>query len=294
MPDTFLDVGPPTSSSEVVILGAALSTVYADRDPHATAGPLAIRSASRRLAPFAGHYDFDTGGPFAAWRDRVADGGDVTVSRDDPRGNRDRIAAVLRDVASMGALPVLLGGDDSLAIPFVAAWQDRGPVTVVHIDAHLDFRDEIAGERYGYSSPMRRASEMAWIGRIIHIGQRGVGSARPSDVRDSLAAGSTIITASELELMGPKAVAARLDLSERFIVVYDVDGTDPSELPAVRAPVAGGPGLAVIARLISELVARGRFEGMVLTEYEPQLDPAGTAARELVRIICRTLDGVLG
>ena len=93
-------------------------------------------------------------------------------------------------------MPILLGGDDSVAEPFVAGWRDHGPVTVVQLDAHLDFRDEVDGESHGYSSPMRRASEMSWVRRIVHIGQRSVGSARPADVQDSVEAGNVIVRAT--------------------------------------------------------------------------------------------------
>ena len=47
------------------------------------------------------------------------------------------------------------------------AFEGRGPLTVVQIDAHLDWRDEVRGEKYGWSSPMRRASEMPWIRRMV-------------------------------------------------------------------------------------------------------------------------------
>jgi agmatinase len=293
MTETFLDVGRPTATSEAVIVGAELATVYAGRDPHATGGAAAIRAASGRLSRFVGNYDFDTGSPFASWTRRVGDGGDINTVRADAEGNRRRIAQTISDIITTGRMPVLLGGDDSVAIPFVAGWRDCEPITVVQFDAHLDFRDDVDGEEYGYSSPMRRISEMACVERIIHIGQRSVGSARPSDVQDSLAAGNTIIPAGELARMDPAVVAERLGAGERYVIVYDVDGTDPAELPAVRAPVASGPSLAQIGSLISAFAARGSMQGLVVTEFEPELDPSGTSAAALARLVCRALDGRL-
>jgi agmatinase len=293
MTDTFMGVGAPNEASEAVVLGAALATVYPDRHPHATDSPAAIRTASQRLARFAGNYDFDTDAPFATWLRRVGDGGDINTARADGEGNRRRITGAVGGVVDRGAVPVLLGGDDSVAEPFVAGWRDHGPITVVQIDAHLDFRDEVVGERHGYSSPMRRASEMSWVRRIIHIGQRGVGSARPSDVLDSLDAGSSIVRARELDADGPTAVAGRLVQGERFVIVYDVDGTDPADIPAVRAPVPGGPGADVVGDLFAALAARGTLEGMVVTEFEPELDPQGASALVLARLICRALEGRL-
>lgn len=293
MTETFMGVGTPSGSSEAVVLGAAMATVYPDRHPHATDGPGAIRIASRRLARFAGNYDFDVDAPFASWLRRVADGGDINTVRADAEGNRRRITSAVSAVIERGAMPVVLGGDDSVAEPVVAGWRDHGPITVVQIDAHLDFRHEVAGELHGYSSAMRRASEMSWVRRVVHIGQRGVGSARPSDVQDSLEAGNAIVRAHELAQDGPEAIAGRLVEGERFVIVYDVDGTDPADIPAVRAPVPGGPGVDVIGRLFAALATKGSLQGMVVTEFEPELDPNGTSAMALARLICRALEARL-
>ncbi|MEX1294994.1 MAG: arginase family protein [Candidatus Limnocylindrales bacterium] len=294
MTETFMGAGAPTGSSEAVVLGAAMASVYPDRHPHATAGPAAIRAASWQLSRFAGNYDFDLEGPFASWLRRLADGGDINTVRADAEGNRRRITSAVSAIVDRGAMPLVLGGDDSVAEPFVAGWRDHGPITVVQIDAHLDFRDEVGGEPHGYSSPMRRASEMGWVRRIVHVGQRGVGSARMTDVQDSIEAGNVIVRARELAHDGPAAVAGRLLENERFVIVYDVDGTDPADIPAVRAPVPGGPGAVVVSELIAALTDRGTLEGLVVTEFEPELDPTGTSAMAIVRILCRALEGRLG
>jgi agmatinase len=72
----------------------------------------------------------------------------------------------------------------------------------MQIDVHMDLRDEVGGVRDGYSSPMRRASEMPWVERIVHVATRGLGSARPRDVEDTLAAGNLIVTAREVRAKG--------------------------------------------------------------------------------------------
>ena len=202
---TFLGVGRvgDVDGPAAMVLGAEVVSPYPGRVPHSTAAPAAIRAASLRLASFVGHHDFDTGAPFAPWHGRLADAGDLVLDPLDATGNRDVVREAVRRTLDQVALPVLLGGDDSTGIPFLGAWQDRGPVSVVQLDAHLDFRDEVNGFPFGYSSPMRRASEMPWVRRIIHLGQRGVGSARPADVADSIAAGNTIVPAGELDRAPP-------------------------------------------------------------------------------------------
>ena len=69
----------------------------------------------------------------------------------------------------------MIGGDDLVPIPLFEAFAGRGSYTVLQIDAHIDWRDDVNGERLGLSSTMRRASEMGQIGRIIQVGQRGIG-----------------------------------------------------------------------------------------------------------------------
>ena len=293
--DTFLGVGRAGAAERpaAVLLGAPVVSPYPGRVPHSTEGPAAIRAASRRLAPFVGHHDFDTGAPFAPWHAHVVDAGDLALDPLDAAGNRLVVQDAVGGVLAAGALPLLLGGDDSTGIPFLAAWEDHAPITVVQLDAHLDHRDEVDGFRLGYSSPMRRASEMPWVRRIIHLGQRGVGSARPSDVQDTLAAGNLIVPARELIERGAAAAAGLLARDEPFVIVLDVDGIDPTQMPAVRAPVPSGPDLAFVTTLFAALIGRGMFGGLVVTELEPPLDLNGISSLAVARLLCRILDEAL-
>ena len=105
------------------------------------------------------------GGPADA-----CDLGDLPWS-EDSAANRDAIRAAVSAILDRGAVPVLLGGDDSIPIPMLQAFEGRGKFTIVQIDAHIDWRDDVGGERWGLSSTMRRASEMAHIERH-HTGRR--------------------------------------------------------------------------------------------------------------------------
>lgn len=293
---TFLGVREASQGPEppaAVILGMPLVTVYRGREPHAVDGPSAIRRASQAWSGFVGHHDFDTGGPFADWWERVADAGDVAAERDDAAGNRARLEGEVRRWLATGSLPVVLGGDDSVPIPVLAAYRDRGPVSVLHIDAHLDYRDEVDGERYGYSSPMRRVGEMPWVRRIHHVGQRGVGSARPADVEDTVVAGGRITTANALRDGGVQEVVDSFAPGEAVVIVLDVDAIDPAELPAVRAPSPGGPSFVTVMELIGGVVRRADCRGFVVTELEPTLDVNGLSSRMVCRILCHLLDEAL-
>jgi agmatinase len=247
--------------------------------------PSAIRRRSQRLARFVGHWDFDIDGPMLSHdrASRIVDVGDVIGDPSDGPANAARTEAVVRGILASGAVPVCLGGDDSIPIPVLRAFADDGPITVVQIDAHLDFRDEVQGVRDGYSSPMRRASEMPHVRRIVHVGLRGAGSARPADVTDSRAAGNLLVTAAELHARGVAWLSERLAVDERVFLSFDCDGLDPAVLPAVSAAAPGG---LTYEQACGVLRAVGpRLAGAAFTEYVPPLDADGLSAHVVTRLV---------
>src|SRR5437879_13264690 len=94
-------------------------------------------------------------------------------------------------------MPIVLGGEHSITIPVLRAYEGRGPVCIVHVDAHIDWRDEVNGIREGLSSPVRRASEMPWIRGMAQIGIRGIGSARRGEFGHARKYGSVLMGGAE-------------------------------------------------------------------------------------------------
>jgi agmatinase len=281
-----IETDPAAVDARVAILGVPHGVPYPVAG--ATAGcadaPRAVRERSRRLARFRGHWDFDLDGPMLPVDgQRVVDVGDVSGSPDDGAGNAERATAAIRAVLDAGAVPICLGGDDSVPIPILRAWEGRGPITVLHIDAHLDYRDEVHGVRDGYSSPMRRASEMAHVARIVHVGLRGVGSARRSDVDDSRSAGNRIVAARELHEHGVEPVLADVPEDASVFVSFDLDGLDPAVAPAVSAPAPGGLTYGQAIDLVRGVGSR--LVGAAFTEYVPALDIGGRTALVATRLV---------
>jgi agmatinase len=278
--------------AKVAILGVPHGWPYPDIGT--TAGcaeaPGAVRRASQRLARFIGHWDFDLDGPME-FRSAV-DAGDVPGDPGDGPGNSARTTQAVRAILEAGAVPICVGGDDSVPIPILRAFEGRGPITVLQIDAHLDYRDEVDGVREGYSSPMRRASEMAHVGRIIHVGLRGVGSARPSDVEDSRAAGNLLVTARELNDRGVPWLLGQIPSDASVVVSLDFDGLDPSTFPAVSALAPGGLTYPRAEELLAGI--RPRLVGAALTEFVPARDVdaiSGLVAARLVGHLMAPLPG---
>jgi agmatinase len=186
-----------TLDAQVAILGIPYGDPYSidEVTNDQTNAPTAVRQASDRISEGPERWDFDLGGTLLDGKDvRVVDCGDVPGDARELDGHYRRAEAAVRKILAAGALPIVIGGDHGVPIPVFRAFEGRGPITLVHIDAHLDWRDEVNGAREGYSSPIRRASEMAHIDRIFQIGMRSQGSARAQEVDAALSYGAEIVT----------------------------------------------------------------------------------------------------
>jgi agmatinase len=282
--------------ADVAILGIPFGVPYPS--PGLTAGcadaPEAIRVRSQRLAHFADHHDFDLDAPMLVGSPPMAivDAGDVDGSPEDGAANSQRAEAAVRSLLAAGVVPIVLGGDDSVPIPVLRAYDGQGPLTVLQVDAHLDFRDEVDGVRDGYSSTMRRAAEMEHVERIVQVGMRGVGSARSSDVADARAAGNLLVTARDVRERGVAWLLGELPPGASVFVVFDLDGVDPSVAPAVSGLSPGGLSYHEAGDLIGGVAQRCNVVGAAFTELVPALDTSGLSALVVVRMVMRLLAGL--
>lgn len=284
------------NSADIAILGIPHGVPYPD--PGLTTGcaaaPVAIRDRSARLASFVDHHDFDIDGPMLPPGSplRLVDLGDVPGSPQDGPGNQRAAETAVRGALDAGAVPIVLGGDDSIPIPVLRAYQETGPMWVLQVDAHLDFRHEVAGVRDGYSSPMRRAAELPNVTGIVQVGLRGVGSARTQDVADARAAGNLLVTARELRERGVGWLLDQLPGDASVFVAFDCDGLDPSVMPAVSGLSPGGLSYEEAGDLLFGLALRCRIAGAAFTELLPERDIHERSALVVVRLIMRLIAGV--
>ncbi|RUV41193.1 agmatinase [Mesorhizobium sp. M1A.T.Ca.IN.004.03.1.1] len=287
-PDRLADGSVPRA----VIFGVGHGTTYPGQDSsfYALAAD-AIRAASQADAALVGNWDFDLGGPlFDDGPICCIDAGDIPTTLHDDAGNRARIEAKAREILALPAVPIIIGGDDSVPIPFLAGFADHGPVWILQIDAHIDWRDEVHGERYGYSSPMRRVSEMPHVAGMVQVGLRSVGSARLAEIEAAQHFGSHFVTAREVHAKGVEAALRHIPEGARVVVTLDCDGLDPGIMPGVAARTPGGLTYTQVIDLISGLRSRqARIAGFDLVEFYPPADIDGlsalTAARLLVNVI---------
>ncbi len=260
-----------------------------------TNAPTAVRRATARLSSFD-HWDFDVGGTIFDGRAiKVVDVGDVPGEARDLNGHYRRAEAAVRKILAAGAIPITIGGDHGVPIPIFRAYSGHGPITLVHFDAHLDWRDDVNGAREGYSSPIRRASEMDHVEEIFQIGLRGQGSARPQEVEAALRHGAHLITASDLHRAGTEAILQRIPAGRRYYLSIYADGLDPAAVPAVDAPQPGGITYLQAIELIRGLADKGRMVGMDFVELMPARDinqiSSLTAAHIILNYIAATVRG---
>jgi agmatinase len=277
--------------ADIAFLGIPFGSGYsfAEQAPDQANAPAAMRAATGRILHAPERYDFDLGGPlYAGLPVRAVDCGDVRAEVGAPRSHVDRAEAAVRRIREAGALPVVLGGDHAIPIPVLRAFEGDS-VTLIQIDQHIDWRDEVAGVRDGLSSPMRRASEMAHVGQIFQIGLRATGSARQEEVDAARAYGAHLITAFELHEAGMEAILARIPDGGRYYVTIDMDGLDPACAPAVGSLCPGGVTFLQARALLRGLVRKGRVVGMDIVEITPRTDvnqlTCITAGRLIVNLL---------
>jgi agmatinase len=291
LPDRLADGRLPRA----VIFAAAHGSTYPGKDSSGYAlAAGAIRAASQEDAGLIENWDFDLGGPLFADRPiSCIDAGDIETTMHDNAGNRARIEAKTREILALPAIPILLGGDCSVTFPFLAGFADQGPVWVLQIDAHIDWRDEVHGERYGYSSPMRRASEMPHVAGMVQVGLRSVGSARIAEVEAAQLYGSRFVTAREIHTVGVEAALRHIPEGARVVVTLDCDSIDPGIMPGVAARTPGGLTYTQVIDLIAGLGRRARIAGFDLVEFYPPADIDGLSALTVSRVLVNAVGAIV-
>ena len=155
-------------------------------------------------------------------------------------------------------MPVALGGDHSVHAPVMAAFEGRGPLHIVHFDAHLDFVDERHGVRYGHGNPLRRSSEQTHVTGMTQLGIRNVSSSNRLDYDAARRAGSDILSVRDVRrLRAPKGVLERIPSGVDYYLTIDIDGFDPSIAPGTGTPSHGG----FLYYEVQELIEGNRQEG---------------------------------
>jgi agmatinase len=209
----------------------------------------------------------------------AVDGGNVVFPPFDAAAVRERVEGAVAAVAAAGAVPFLVGGDHSVALPALRAVARRhGPLAVVHVDAHLDTSGpETWGEAFHHGTPLRHALEEGLVarGQLHQLGMRGpLGDAR--DAEPGARHGASVHTLEDLVERGVEAVGrdVRRAVGDRPVYLsFDVDAVDPAFAPGTGTPVPGGLSSREALRLVRAL-AGVNLVGMDVVEVCPPHDHA--------------------
>ena len=201
------------NGARVALLGIRHSEPYShDSFPNdQSKAPDAIRRMSQSFCYNPAHWDFDLGTDLASHLPAHVDMGDVAFDGGDYSAYAAAITARARRLWQQGTQIIVLGGDHGVTIPVVDALDAVGaPVHILHIDAHLDWREEVGGVRRGYSSPLQWASKVKAVSGMTQIGLRAIGSARQKEVQAARAFGSHLIGAEQIHAEGMDPVLATI------------------------------------------------------------------------------------
>jgi len=223
---------------DVVVVGAPTDDLVSDR-PGTRFGPRAIRAASVPPGP---HLE---AGIDAFAELKMADFGDAPVIPADAARSHAAIERTVAQVLEAGAIPIVLGGDHSIAEPDIRACaKAHGPVGLVHFDTHADTGMQVFGVEVSHGTPMYRLVEAGSIDpeRYVQIGLRGYWPG-PAEFEWQAAKGITSFFAHDVRELGIEEIVGRtigiVGEGPAFVSI-DVDVLDPAFAPGTGTPEPGG------------------------------------------------------
>lgn len=200
----------------------------------------------------------------------------------------ERLAQRSETCVRAGILPVTLGGEHSLSYGAVIgiARALKQPVGIVQIDAHADLRVAYQGEKHSHASVMHLLSQEGF--RLAQFGVRALCS---QEAESRVAQNVFHVDAEQLVTGNIHAVDLPQDFPDFVYISFDVDGLDPSQMPATGTPVPGGLGYYQALHLVEHALKGRRCVGFDVVELAPDGNAAWdfTAAQIVYRLMAACL-----
>jgi agmatinase len=272
---------------DVAIVGAPMDDLVTDR-PGTRLGPRAIRAVGLEQGPHleAGIDAFETL--------RVVDYGDAPVTPADPAASHAAIERTVGEVLAAGVVPIVLGGDHSIAEPDVRACaRAHGPVGLIHFDTHTDTARELYGVEINHGTPMYRLVEEGSVDarRYVQIGLRGYWPGEEEFAWQEKH-GITALFMHDVRDLGIREVVGRavgIAGDGPVFLTVDVDVLDPAFAPGTGTPEPGGMTSAELLWAVREVSRRLQLVGADVVEVAPtavgSADITALVADRLVREI---------
>ena len=276
-------------SADIAIIGAPFDSGTQFR-PGARFGPRSVREASTLFSfGHAGAYDHEDDKVYLGSDVKIVDMGDADIVHTDTGKSHANIEFAVKCALKAEVLPVIIGGDHSINIPCINAYEGEKPFHILQIDAHLDFVDERHGVRFGHGNPMRRAAEKNYVSGLTQLGIRNVSSTAKEGYEQARLMGSDIISVRQARQMGMVNVVNRIPKDERLYISIDIDAFCPSIAPGTGTPSHGGFLYYEVLEILKNITHRNQIVGVDLVEVAPDYDPSGSTAILAAQVLLNLL-----
>ncbi len=158
---------------------------------------------------------------------RWVDVGDVVIYPTVAQETNTKITEAVKKILAKKAFPVILGGDHSITFPVVRAYDI--PLTIVHIDAHLDTWNGAKGN-LDHASWVLRVAKLPTVKHITQVGMRGIANDQEA-IGNARAIHTKIVTSEEIHRRGVAAAIEAIPQSDNIYISFDVDSMDPTLAP---------------------------------------------------------------
>jgi agmatinase len=282
--------------ADVAIVGAPFDEMVTHR-PGTRFGPRAIRQAQYSSGSL-NSLQLDVR-PFEELV--VVDAGDANVVPAYWERGHAMIYRKVREVASTGAIPIVLGGDHSITWPSATAIAEvrrPGSVGILHFDAHADTAPDSFGQLASHGTPMRRLIESGAVSgkNFVQVGLRGYWP--PTDVLDWMREQGlrwhlmTEIEEHGAEAVIDKAIEEALDGPDSVYISVDIDVVDPGAAPGTGTPEPGGMLPRELLRAIRRIVGKVELAGMDIVEVSPPYDWAESTSAIANRVALEAISAL--
>tara|TARA_R110001592_G_scaffold363399_1_gene688111 strand:+ start:29296 stop:30171 length:876 start_codon:yes stop_codon:yes gene_type:complete len=178
----------------------------------------------------------------------------------------ERIAAVTKEILTMGKMPVAIGGEHTVTGGVVKGLLDAGITDfgVVQIDAHADLRDAYEGNPLSHASVMKRVVDLG-----IPLYQLGIRAFCKEEMAVREKHGVLFQDADQLVPDNITEIILPGDFPKKVFFTLDIDGMDPSVFPSTGTPVPGGLGWYQTLSLFESVARQREIIGFDLMEFAP-------------------------
>lgn len=298
VPAADLDDPASFAAARAVIVGAPFDGGTSHR-PGTRFGPLAIRTTD--YLPHDGMRPSLALGVDPLVELGVVDVGDVEMPSGDTELSLARLEEAVTRIAASGAVPIILGGDHTIALPDVtgvARHVGWGRVSVIHFDAHADTADTQFGSLVGHGTPMRRLIESgaARGDRFLQIGLRGYWP--EGETLDWMAEQHmrsyemSELVSRGLDTCLTEAFAIATDECDAVFLSVDIDVVDPGSAPATGTPEPGGLSPRQLLDAVRRIAMELPVAGVDIVELAPPFDHAEVTAYLGNRIALEAMSGI--